>query len=465
MTDSATASCPYCNHEFASESNDARDCPECGRTVIPASDVHTGRLEAWIPVQLGDFRVETSIGHGGMGRLFKGENGPTGECVAIKCPLAGQESDERTLSRFEREIGILKSLDHPNVVRFLASGEEAGFRYYVMEWVDGDDLKKVISDCRSEGKSLPFEFVHKCLGQLCFALQALHNAGVIHRDVKPSNIMVMADGVVKLVDLGVAKLQKAEATLATRTMGLAGTYEYAAPEQLSDPQNVDHRADIFSLGMVIYEMLTGIVARGNIKPASLLNSTAPECLDRSLMQMLEANPVDRPHLSNIQLTLVNMTFRHPWPPALIMWCTLACSLAAGLPGLLFGLATTLVNWARLGAAKRMWRPFLIGVAAVLLFSTKQWMPLSGLLWLDLSMYFSFGRIIAILGCGVLVFVDLQPQQRAYTALRDAGCQREGWFGLVSWGTGLVATSIYAMILLGLPMAGDHLCPRYWHRGV
>ena len=289
-----TAPCPYCNHAFAADGDDARDCPVCKRPVFPAMDAHSGQLDVWIPAQPGGFQITASIGQGGMGRLFKGENSATGECVAIKFPLAGQESDEKTFSRFEREINILKSLDHPNVVRFLSSGEEADLPYYIMEWIDGDDLGKVIFDCRREGKSLPFEFVYKCFMQLCRGLEAIHGKGIVHRDVKPSNIMLAVDGNVKLVDLGIARLHGMPTTLITQTMGVAGTNMYAAPEQLSNPQNVDHRADIFSLGLVTYEMLTGMVPRGNSRGPSALNRTVPKWFDGLLMKMLETDPDDRP---------------------------------------------------------------------------------------------------------------------------------------------------------------------------
>jgi serine/threonine protein kinase len=270
MVVSQSNACPYCAQQLSPAGEGVHCCPKCKHTLVPATDPLTKTFEAWMPADLGRYQVIAVVGGGGMGRIFRGKDKQTGGVVAVKFPAGKQDWDQNTCRRFEREIGILQTLSHPNIVRYLATGTEAGYSYYIMEWVEGDDIGKVLAHCRKQKQSLPFDYVHKCFQQLCQALQALHDQKIIHRDVKPANIIVTADETIKLITLGIAKLQGMQTTAATRMTGALGTDAYLAPEQLFNPQMVDHRADIFATGQVIYEMLTGFLPKGNVRMSDFI---------------------------------------------------------------------------------------------------------------------------------------------------------------------------------------------------
>lgn len=287
--------CPYCLRQFGPTRATVQPCPHCKRPVLPALNPQTRLPDALLPADLGRYCLTALCGHGGMGRVCRGQDKVTGQAVAVKFSLESPAWDSETRNRFAREISLLKSLLHPNVVRHLADGTEADTRYYVMEWVAGDDLARVLAGCRARGGCLPFDYVHRCFRQLCAALQALHDRGIVHRDVKPSNIIVTAEGTVKLIDLGIARPQRAAAgSTATTSLGTVGTLEYAAPEQRLGHRAVDHRVDIYSAGLVIYEMLTGFLPKGTVRKPSAVNPTVPGWFDEVLMRMMEHEPAARP---------------------------------------------------------------------------------------------------------------------------------------------------------------------------
>jgi serine/threonine protein kinase len=293
MSVAKAPACPYCSCETESHGATVHPCPQCRRPIVPAFDPDTGKLDVWVPGDLGRYCVLAEVGRGGMGRVFRGQDKVSGQVVAIKFLREDMEWDQAHQDRFDREVQILGSLNHPNVVRFLGHDHEAGRRYYVMEWVEGQDLAKILAECRARGQVLPFDYVYPCFQQLCAALQALHDRGVVHRDVKPSNIMITLDGSAKLIDLGIAKWQvTADAT--TRTGAAIGTVNYLAPEQEQGGAVVDHRADIFALGVVMYEALTGFLPRGNVQRPSAVNPSVPTWFDRILLRMMERDASARP---------------------------------------------------------------------------------------------------------------------------------------------------------------------------
>ena len=206
----------------------------------------TGRI-------LGEYEVLDVIGQGGMGEVYKGYG--KGQIVAIKIlnERLAREADFRT--RFAREAKSTASLEHPNIVRAFEFGEQDNIAYLVLEFIEGQELGDII---RQAGR-LPFEQIKPFIEEFASALDYAHSKGFVHRDIKPSNIMVRTDpdGVMHpvLMDFGVAKIQDAQTRL-TGT-GAVGTIDYMAPEQIAEARAVDNRADIYAMGLILFEILTG----------------------------------------------------------------------------------------------------------------------------------------------------------------------------------------------------------------
>ena len=191
------------------------------------------------------FEILECLGRGGMGIVYKARQKTLDRLVAIKV-LAGERRDDPQFeARFSREARTLAKLSHPNIVTVHDFGESDGMFYLVMEFVDGVNLRDVLRDGRME----PAQAL-AIVPSICEALQFAHDHGVVHRDIKPENILMDRDGRVKIADFGIATLVGAAAER-------SGTPPYMAPEQEAADGAVDHRADIYALGVVFYEMLTG----------------------------------------------------------------------------------------------------------------------------------------------------------------------------------------------------------------
>lgn len=193
------------------------------------------------------------LGQGGMGWVYKARQIHLDRIVALKVLPPHVAADPSFAQRFQREARALASLSHPHIVAIHESGQAGPYYYFVMEYVDGGNLRRLQKDRRLT----PEEAVRLIPG-ICDALQFAHTQGVIHRDIKPENILVDSKGRVKIADFGIAKLTHAPAeTDLTRTHHPLGSPRYMAPEQFDSPDTIDHRADLFALGVVFYEMLTG----------------------------------------------------------------------------------------------------------------------------------------------------------------------------------------------------------------
>jgi serine/threonine-protein kinase len=203
-----------------------------------------------VPDQLGPYRVERKIGRGGMGTVYYGVHGETGEEAAVKVLTAGLAAEEGFQSRFNAEIETLKQLDHPNIVRLLGYGEQSGHLFYAMEFVEGRSLQEELS----AGRRFQWREVTRIAIDVCRALKHAHDAGVVHRDLKPANLLMDKSDRVKLGDFGIARLFGA--THLTSTGGVMGTADYMSPEQ-AEGQRVDVRSDLYSLGSVLYALLAG----------------------------------------------------------------------------------------------------------------------------------------------------------------------------------------------------------------
>ncbi len=202
-------------------------------------------------VILGRYELGPPIGEGGMGEVFRGLDRQTDQPVAIKRLKSGRLSNDPTLvERFEREGDALRALDHPNIVKVLASAEEAGSHYIVMEYVAGGSLADLLS---KEGR-LPIARTVDIALELADALTRSHHLKIVHRDIKPGNVLLAEDGTPRLTDFGVARI--GESTF-TGTGSVIGTIGYISPEAFQG-RGSDTRGDIWAFGVLLYEMVSGI---------------------------------------------------------------------------------------------------------------------------------------------------------------------------------------------------------------
>ena len=210
-------------------------------------------MEIQAPTSIGKYPILGTLGRGGMGVVYRAQDPQMGRQVAIKTVTEGLASDAGMLARFYREAQKMGMLEHPNIVTVYELGEQAGLPYIVMEFVEGDALDKVIK------ASQPVSMIQKLkiIEQVCSALGYAHHNDVVHRDVKPANVIVRPDGVAKLLDFGIAR-QETNAVDINFTIagGVIGTVPYMAPERLRDAP-LDGRSDIFATGVMLFQLLTG----------------------------------------------------------------------------------------------------------------------------------------------------------------------------------------------------------------
>jgi serine/threonine-protein kinase len=213
--------------------------------------------------RLGDrYEIRGEIGRGGMGTVYEAFDLELGERVAIKFLSPMVAGDPEAAERFRREVSTARRITHPNVIRIHDLGEHQGIPFISMEFFGGTTVKQIV---RAEG-ALPTARLRPIICQVCDGLGAAHGEGVIHRDLKPQNMLVGSDGRVKVIDFGLAKSHLAAGLSATGV--IMGTPEYMSPEQIRG-QPVDHRTDIYALGASMYEMATGRVPFGGDTPIAI----------------------------------------------------------------------------------------------------------------------------------------------------------------------------------------------------
>lgn len=274
----AIQTCPRCQAPFYGS-----QCPVC------AAQDALDRAEA--PIQPGQvFRgmeILEVLGRGGMGIVCKARQLSLDRLVALKILSPMIATRPGIEERFAREAKALAALSHPNIVAVYDCGKESDLFFLVMEYVDGFTLRKPIT----EKKVTPHKAVKITL-HILRALEAAHAAGIIHRDIKPDNVLIDRKGHVKVLDFGLAKLTGIdESMLLTQSGALLGTARYMAPEQMGDPRSVNHRADVYSTGVVLYEMLTGEVPFVGFQPPS--KAGAPAELDAVVLRAVERDPDKR----------------------------------------------------------------------------------------------------------------------------------------------------------------------------
>jgi tRNA A-37 threonylcarbamoyl transferase component Bud32/TolB-like protein len=267
----------------------------------------TSDLRAHLQATLGDaFTLEREIGGGGMSRVYLAEETALRRRIVVKV-LPQEMAAEVSLARFQREIALAARLQHPHIVPMLASGETDGLPYYTMPFIDGESLRERLV----RGGELPVVEATRLVREIASALAYAHEKGIVHRDIKPENVL-LSGGIALVADFGVAKALLASASSATGPLtsaGIAvGTPAYMSPEQVTADPTVDHRADLYALGMVAYEMLAGQTPFAGRSAQALLSAhvvDAPEPLERRrpavppalasvVMRCLEKRPADRP---------------------------------------------------------------------------------------------------------------------------------------------------------------------------
>jgi len=259
---------------------------------------------------LDHYRIEAVVAHSGMAVLYRATDLDSGAAVAIKVPLPEMEADPVLLERFKREQEIGLSVDHPGVVKTFADEKRCRL-YMVIEWVDGRLLRTVLN----QEKKLPIERAVKITLGICDALDYMHKRGIIHRDLKPENVMVFPDDEIKLIDFGVAMKEDARRLTFVNVSSLLGTPDYISPEQVKGGRG-DQRSDIYSVGIILYEMLTGVVPFVGPNPLAVMNARVLN----DVKPPRELNPEISPELEEILFRALEREPRHRYATASeMMW--------------------------------------------------------------------------------------------------------------------------------------------------
>jgi hypothetical protein len=277
--------CLQCSERFPAHvvAQFGGSCPAC----VAGFAETAGEAGLKLGSTFGRYVVGEPIGRGGMGVVYRARQDGLDRDVALKVLSPRLAADADFVRRFEREARTLASLNHPNIVAIYDTGVESGTPYLSMELVEGVSLRRLLAERR-----LPPEEALGIIPQLCDALEYAHAKGVVHRDIKPENILIDTRGRVKVADYGLAVLMGIEASRLTQTQSVMGTPHYMAPEQVENPRTVDHRADIYSMGVVFYEMLTGELPLGHFSMPSA-KAKVHTRLDEIVVRALAKEPERR----------------------------------------------------------------------------------------------------------------------------------------------------------------------------
>ncbi|MBI4559980.1 MAG: serine/threonine protein kinase [Candidatus Hydrogenedentes bacterium] len=284
--------------------------------------------EQSIPARLGRYEILRELGKGAMGVVYEGRDPNIGRRVAIKTArrdvMAASGRAEEMMERFLREARAAGALNHPNIITIYDSDEEDGIAYIAMEFLEGTDLFHVISEKRRFGP----EQIVEIAATICRALAEAHGHGIVHRDIKPSNIIMLPNSVIKVADFGIAHVTDSNLT---QEGSMVGTPHYMSPEQFM-AQKVDGRSDLFSAGIIIYELLTGekpfpgeslsavmhsVLRQTPIAPREL-NFAVSECLSRVIMKSLNKDPKQRYQTGEAMAAALEESLKDNPDPAIVM---------------------------------------------------------------------------------------------------------------------------------------------------
>ncbi len=288
----ATHTCPQCGAPVAARAPEGL-CPRCVAALnLCADTAFTGGAVAPMPSpsqeelapHFPQLEIIECLGRGGMGVVYKARQKSLNRFVALKLLAPERADDPQFAARFEKEAQALAALNHPHIVAVHDFGQAGGFFYLLMEFVDGVNLRQAMK----AGRFTP-EQALAVVPPVCEALQYAHEHGIVHRDIKPENLLLDKDGRVKIADFGIAKMLHTEgADVGLAESQPAGTPQYMAPEQ-KEHRRTDHRADIYSLGVVLYELLTGELPADKLQPPSRKVQIDVR-LDEIVLRALEVKP-------------------------------------------------------------------------------------------------------------------------------------------------------------------------------
>jgi len=322
------------------------------------------------------------LGQGGMGAVYEARQKRLDRPVALKVLLPDADREASFAERFEREARSLARLQHPNIVTVHDSGQSGDLYYFIMEYVDGSNLRQVMN----AGAVHPSKAL-AIIGQVCDALAYAHKEGIVHRDIKPENILIDKNGRVKIADFGIAKLVSRGSTdySLTAPQQIMGTMHYMAPEQIESTAEVDHRADLYSLGVVLYELLTGELPIGRF-PLPSQRAPVDGSLDEIVLHALEKEPARRyQRADDVKTDIEAVALRQSPGPA---------PKAAVVAGSVASAYYPVVPVKSAATAYLLWCLCFVGVTGIHRFYAGRW--ITGIIWILTGGIFMIGQFIDLI---------------------------------------------------------------------
>ena len=291
--------------------NEGESTPFCSSCLLMGGRSQTDSRAAFeapsiaeIGQRFPDLEIIELLGQGGMGAVYRARQPRLDRMVALKILRPEAAQDPRFTERFLQEARVLAKLSHPSIVGVFDFGVEGDLHWLMMEYVDGANLRDVLA-----AGALPPKDALALVPHICEALQYAHDNGVVHRDIKPENILLDLQHRIRIADFGLARLAGGDvgAERLTRSYEVFGTPRYMAPEQLEGALHVDHRADIYALGAVLYELLTGELPLGRFPAPSTIAEMVDARIDEVVLRALEKKPADRyQHASEVKDAIHNV---------------------------------------------------------------------------------------------------------------------------------------------------------------